>query len=69
MHATSKFSAPRDRAVQGVYRDRGFHPGVNRIADDIVAEHVPDRANVRIAFKRTMFGDGGQPQFVRRGCG
>ena len=42
-----------------------FHPGVDRVADDLVRPHVLDRAEVDFALIGAMLGDVGQPQLVR----
>src|SRR5699024_2052814 len=41
-----------------------FHPRIDGIADDSVAEHVLDRAHVQLALTGVVFGNVGQPQLV-----
>ena len=64
-NAASNIAAPCEDVVQSAYPDRGFHSGIDRIADDAVGENIFDRTDVELAFKRSMFGDVGQPQLVR----
>ena len=68
-YAASYISAPGDGAVQCVHRDRGFHQPVDRITEGAVGEHFLDRTNVKLASKRAMPGDFGQPHFPGSRCG
>jgi hypothetical protein len=49
-----------------VLRQRGVvsSGGVNRVADDPVAEHVFDRAEIQCAFCRGVFGDIAESQLI-----
>src|SRR6218665_384955 len=55
--ATVLFSALTSQA--------GLHPGVNQVSEDLVGEHVPDRAGLELCLRRSMFGDVGEPELVR----
>ena len=41
-----------------------LHPGVDRVADDLVREHVLDRTQIQFSLTSSVFGDIGQPQLV-----
>lgn len=59
----------RHSIIQCGHRQRGLHPGVDRVADDPVRPGVLDRAEMQFAFVGAVFGDVGQPQLVRGLCG
>ena len=66
-HTTGDISAHRDGVAQRVHGQAGLHPRVDRVPDDLVREHVFDRAEIKFALcGGPVFGNVCQPQLVRR---
>ena len=65
-HASGDVTVAGDNVVQVVDGDPGLHHRIDRVSDDSVGEHVRDRAHVQSACPRAVFGNTGQPQFIRR---
>lgn len=65
-NAASHLAAARHRAMQGGGRQSGLHPGVDRVPDDAVGEHVFDRAEVELALTGAMLSDIAKPQPIWR---
>lgn len=65
MHdAAGRFATPGHRAFQGVHREASLHPVAGGVAEDRAAEHVLDRAEVRLALDGPALGDLGEPELV-----
>ena len=64
-HTSCNVASTADRVLQSSNGEVAGHPWSHRIADDAVAEHVLDRAQVELALTGGMLGDVGQPQLVR----
>ncbi len=64
-HDSLRVAAVGDGHLECVHGDAGLHPGVDRVADDLVREHVLDRAEVELPLRGPVLGDVGQPQLVR----
>ena len=62
--ASGDVTAAGNSVAQCVDCDAGLHPGIDRIADDAVREHVLDHEHANLTFKRAMFGNVAQPQLI-----
>lgn len=62
--AHGRVPAQHGGVAKSVDGQLGGHPGVHRVADDLVAASVLDRAEVELALTGGVLGDAGQPQLV-----
>ncbi|GIZ95769.1 hypothetical protein TTY48_03810 [Tsukamurella sp. TY48] len=58
-------TAPGHGAVDGVDRDAGLHPFVDRVSDDPIRIDVFDRAQIQLALAGVVLCDISEPQTVR----
>ena len=62
--ATGDIAAHGDRVLESPHREGRFHPGADGVSNDLVPEHVFDRAEIELALAALVLGDVGQPPVV-----
>lgn len=64
-HATGDITTHHDSILESSDGQARLHPGVDRVPDDLVGEHVLDRAEVQLALRGLMLGDVSEPELIR----
>jgi len=64
-HRASDIVACRNGILERTNGETRLHPGVDRVPEDLVPEHVPDRAERELSLHRSVFGDVGEPGLAR----